>query len=143
MGDEILMKKLIILPLLVMGLQAEGDRLAMVSKYKTMFSKIGQKREGVDPRKIDSVKAPFVQIKKEQKKKVVDGKTVEVKPVQQYILQAMVGRKVKISGQWYKLGDRVGDLKIAYAKSGVVWLKNSKFKKRLTMRKENAKISIK
>jgi hypothetical protein len=143
MGDEILMKKLMILPLLVMGLEADNSRLAMVSEYKTMFAKIGQKREGVDPRKIDSVKAPFVQTQTEQKKKVVNGKTVEVKPVQQYVLQAMVGNKAKISGQWYKLGDSVGDLKVVYAKSGIVWLKNSEFKKRLTMRKENAKISIK
>ncbi len=140
MGDEILMKKLIILPLLAIYLDANDSRLAMVAEYKSMFSKIGEKRIGVDPRVIDSVKTPFVMVKKEQPK-IVNGEVVE--PASEFVLQALINKKVKINGKWYGINDDIGDLKVVSIKSGVVWLKNSEFKKRLTMRKENAKISIK
>ena len=80
MGDEVLIKKvykkLIILPFLAIYLNAEDSRLAMISEYKTMFSKIGEKREGVSSRAIDSVKTPFVQ-KKKPKQQVVGGKVVK------------------------------------------------------------------
>ena len=140
MGDEILMKKFIILPLLTICLEANDSRLAMVSEYKSMFSKIGEKRIGVDPRVIDSVKTPFVMVKKEQPK-IVNGEIVE--PASEFVLQALINKKAKINGKWYGVNDDIGDLKVVSIKNGVVWLKNSEFKKRLTMRKENAKISIK
>ncbi len=140
MGDEILMKKLIILPLLAIYLQANENRLAMVSEYQTMFSKIGEKRVGIDQRDIDAVKTPFMKIKKEQPK-VVDGKVQPLKEV--LTLQAIVNKRAKISGQWYGIGDELDAMKIVSIASGVVWLKNSEYKKRLIMRKENAKISIK
>lgn len=134
------MKRLIILPFLVIYLGANDNRFAMVSEYKSMFSKIGEKRVGVDNRLIDAVKTPFVIVKKEQPK-IVNGDIVQ--PTAEFILQAMVNKKAKINGKWYGLNDDVGDLKVVSIKNGVVWLKNSEFKKRLTMRKENAKISIK
>ena len=137
------MKKLIILPILAIYLQADDSRLAMVSEYKTMFSKIGEKRQGVDVRKIDALKSPFVNMKKPEVK-TVDGKVVEVQQVDQgFVLQAIVNKKIKISGNWYGLGDEVSDLKVVSIRNGIVWLKNSEYKKRLTIRKENAKISIK
>ncbi len=143
MGDEILMKKLIILPVLAIYLQANDSRLAMVSEYKTMFSKIGEKRVGVDVRKIDALSSPFVKVKKPKAVKVVDGETIEEVVIPEFVLQAIVNKKVKISGKWYKLGDEVGDLKVSSIHKGIVWLKSSDYKKRLTMRKENAKFSIK
>jgi hypothetical protein len=143
MGDEILMKKLIILPILAIYLQANDSRLAMVSEYKTMFSKIGEKRVGVDVRKIDALSSPFVKVKKPKTVKTVDGEVIEEVVTPEFVLQAIVNKKVKISGKWYKLGDEVGDLKISSIRKGVVWLKSSDYKKRLTMRKENAKFSIK
>jgi hypothetical protein len=144
MGDEILMnnsiKKLIILPFVAIYLNADDNRLAMVVEYKNMFSKIGEKRIGVDPRKIDSVKSPFEKVEKKQPK-IVDGKVVIPKP--EFVLQAIVNKRAKISGKWYRVNDPIGDLKVVSIKNSVVWLKNSEFKKRLIMRKENAKISIK
>lgn len=134
------MKKLIILPLLAIYLEADDSRLAMVAEYKSMFSKIGERRVGVDHRMIDAVKTPFVIVKKEQPK-IVNGEVVE--PSSEFVLQAMINKKAKINGTWYGVNDDVGDLKVVSIKNGVVWLKNSEFKKRLTMRKENAKISIK
>ncbi len=140
MGDEILMKRLIIIPFLAIYIQADDSRLAMVSEYKTMFAKIGKKRIGIDPRKIDAVKTPFVKVEKKQIQ-TTDGNSVDVKSA--FVLQAMFNKKVKISGAWYKLGDEVDNMKIISIRNDTVWLKNSEFKKRLTMRKENAKISIK
>jgi hypothetical protein len=143
MGDEILMKKLIILPILAIYLQANDNRLAMVSEYKKMFSKIGEKRVGVDDRKIDALSSPFVKVKKPKATKVVDGEVIEEVVVPEFVLQAIVHKKVKISGRWYRLGDEVGDLKVSSIRKGVVWLKSSDYKKRLTIRKDNAKFSIK
>lgn len=134
------MKKLIILPFLAIYLEANDSRVAMVAEYKSMFSKIGERRIGVDPRIIDAVKTPFVMVKKEQPK-IVNGEVVEASS--EFILQAMINKKAKINGKWYGVNDDIGDLKVVSVKNGVVWLKNSEFKKRLTMRKENAKISIK
>lgn len=134
------MKKLIILPFLAIYLEANDSRVAMVAEYKSMFSKIGERRIGVDPRIIDAVKTPFVMVKKEQPE-IVNGEVV--KASSEFILQAMINKKAKINGKWYGVNDDIGDLKVVSVKNGVVWLKNSEFKKRLTMRKENAKISIK
>ena len=134
------MKKLIILPFLAIYLEANDSRVAMVAEYKSMFSKIGERRIGVDPRIIDAVKTPFVMVKKEQPE-IVNGEVV--KASSEFILQAMINKKAKINGKWYGVNDDIGDLKVVSVRNGVVWLKNSEFKKRLTMRKENAKISIK
>ena len=112
MGDEILMKKLIILPLLAIYLEANDSRLAMVSEYQSMFSKIGEKRVGVDHRTIDSVKTPFVQVKK------VNGEVVK-KQASPFVLQAIVNRRAKIDGKWYSLSDDIGDLKVVSIK--MVW----------------------
>ena len=144
MGDEILMKKTIVLAFLAIYLHAEDERIAMVSDYQKMFRKIGEKRIGIDNRKIDALATPFVKSEKAKKKtKVVEGKVVVVAPKPDFVLQAIINKKVKINGSWYALGDTVGDLKVASIKNSTVWLKNRDFKKRLTMRKENAKISIK
>jgi len=147
MGDEVLiknMKKIIVLPLLITCLNAEDSRLAMVSEYQNMFSRIGQKRVGVDPRVIDSLRTPFVEVKKAKAKvktKVVNGEIVA--PMPSFLLQAIVNKKAKISGRWYGINDEVSGLKLVSIRNGVVWLRSSDYKKRLTMRKENAKISIK
>ncbi len=137
-------KIFMVLPILITTINAEDNRLAMVSEYKDMFSRIGQKRVGVDPRVIDSIRTPFIEVKKAKAKveqKVVNGESVSVMPT--YFLQAIVNKKAKISGKWYGINDEVAGLKLVSIRNGVVWLKNSDYKKRLTMRKENAKISIK
>lgn len=140
MGDEILMKKLIILPFLAIYLQASDDRFALVQEYQQMFSKIGEKRQGVDPRKIDAINIPFVTVEKEVKTE--EGKVILPKPKEELSLQALVNNRAKISGQWYGIGDEIQDLKVVSIENGAVWLQNRDYKKRLSMRKENAKISI-
>ena len=140
MGDEVLMKKLMIIPLLAVSLSANSvnaDKEALILEYKDMFEKISQKRIGVDESKIDNLNAPFLKIEKEVKKEE------SKKFVEPFLLQAIFGNKVKISGKWYKLNDTVSGMRIIAIKPNYVWLKNDEARKKLIMGSKNEKISIK
>ncbi len=150
MGDEILMKKIISLTITasvaLFAAQENGTRTALIKDYKMMFERIGQKRIGADEKEIEKVNPPFIRLTKEEAKKIVvkkDGTKVAVK--QEYTLQAILNDRAKISGKWYKKGDAIGDYLLATIKNDVVYLqsKTDDFKKRLTLRKKNEKISIK
>ena len=125
-------------------LPAQGERLALIQEYKMMFSKIGEKRIGANPSEIETVRPPFIRLSKEEAKKVVvrkDGTKVAVQ--RGYELQAIVNNRAKINGTWYKVGDKIDDFTFVSIVGSGVFLKNSEFKKRLTLRKKNEKISIK
>ncbi len=151
MGDEILMKKFILAVTLTgMGAtlfaQGSNDHVALIKDYKMMFDRIGQKRIGAPEREIESVKPPFIRLTKEEVKQVVvkkDGTKVAVKSG--YALQAIMNDRAKISGKWYRLGDKVDDFILSSIKNNAVFLQSQtdEFKKRLTLRKKNEKISIK
>ncbi len=153
MGDEVLMKKLWIVTLasslaaLYAGdVQSGGERIALIKDYKMMFERIGQQRIGVDTHKIESVHSPFVRLKKEETKKMVvkkDGTKIAVKAKAQFALQAIVNKRAKISGKWYSVGDKVDEFTLASIQSNGIFLENNEFKKRLTLRKKNEKITIK
>ena len=126
--------------------QEHSRRIALIQDYKMMFERISQKRIGVHEKEIERVKPPFIRLTKEEEKKIVvkkDGTKVAVK--QEYTLQAILNDRAKISGKWYKKGDAIGDYLLATIKNDVVFLqsKTDDFKKRLTLRKKNEKISIK
>ncbi len=121
-----------------------ANRVALIEEYKMMFSKIGEKRIGASTREIESVRPPFIRLTKEEAKKVIvkkDGTKVAVKSG--YVLQAIVNDRAKINGKWYKLGEKIDDFTLSSIQSSGVFLKNNEFKKRLTLRKRNEKISIK
>jgi len=121
----------------------EDDKLALIKEYKEMFDRISRERKGVDDQEIDRLAEPFVKPKKVAKK-AEPTKKGEAKPKPPtYQLQAIFNKRAKISGVWYKVGDEIHGMKLVSIKGNVVWLKNSSFRKRLTLRKENAKISIK
>ena len=125
-------------------LPAGSQRVALIQEYKMMFSKIGEKRSGATPESIEAVHPPFIRLSKEEAKKVVvkkDGTKVAVK--RGYALQAIVNHRAKINGSWYKIGDKIDDFTLASIGRSGVFLKNSEFKKRLTLRKKNENISIK
>ncbi len=145
------MKKFIVVAT-VMGisslLYAKGsnEHVALIKDYKMMFDRIGEKRIGAPEREIESVKPPFIRLTKEEVKQVVvkkDGTKVAVK--KGYELQAIMNDRVKISGKWYKLGDKIDDFILATIKNNAVFLQSrtDEFKKRLTLREKNEKISIK
>ncbi len=120
-------------------------KIALIKDYKMMFERIGKKRVGAAQSEIESVRPPFVRLTKEEKKRIVkvkpDGTKVAIQP--KYELQAIVNNRAKISGKWYKLGEKVEDFTLSSIKNNGVFLKNNEFKKRLTLRKKNEKISIK
>ncbi len=153
MGDEVLMKTLVILLLFVLMLfsNTTSNKEASIEKFRFMFEKIGEKRVGVNDAKVDSIVIPFEKpivkkiVKKDSKsdKKVTKQVVQPKKTIVSYELQAILNKRAKINGKWYKLNSKIDDYKIISIKDGVVWLKNSMHKKRLTIRKKNEKITIK
>ncbi len=146
------MKRIMMMTLCAGGVLWAGEvqtppadkQLALVKEYKEMFDKISRQRVGVPEREIESLAEPFVPPKKRSKKVETPKKGAGAKVVTpSYALQAIMNDRAKISGRWYHVGDDVHGMKLISIKDGVVWLKNSSFRKRLTLRKENAKISIK
>ena len=140
------MKKLVIIPILALNMLAnssidQNSKEALIKEYKEMFSKISRKRTGVDEVKIDNLNSPFLQVKKSVVN--VERNVTKSGYVQPFSLQAIFGHKVKISGSWYKLGDKVNGMKLISIKGNHVWLKNEKFRKKLIMGSKNEKISIK
>ena len=140
MGDEIPMKKYLVLPIMVTALFANNSD-SLIAEYKNMFDKIGEKRLGVDESKIDALKAPFVTVKK--KEVAVKNTKKNEKIDQGFVLQAILNKSAKISGKWYKLHEKVHGMKIISVRGNYVWLKNDEFRKKLTLGVKNEKISIK
>ncbi len=68
MGDEIPMKKYLILSIVTTAIfaNATSHHDNLVAEYKNMFEKIGEKRIGVDESDIDALKAPFVTVEKKK-----------------------------------------------------------------------------
>jgi hypothetical protein len=138
MGDEILMKKLWILPLLALYLHSDQNRIALVADYKSMFEDIGKKRTGVSENNIDHLKSPFVVVEKPKAK--VDGNST--KEMGQ-VLQVIVNKRAKISGKWYGVGEMAGEMKVVSILKNEVTLKSDEKTKRLKMRNKSEKFSIK
>ncbi len=140
------MKKLMIIPVLALNLIANSgekkiDKEALIAEYKDMFKKISQKRIGIDDAKIDNLDSPFIKVKKEEIAKVEtnSSKSGFTSP---FDLQAIFGNRAKISGQWYKLDDKVNGLKLISIRGNHVWLKNDEYRKKLILGSKNEKISI-
>lgn len=139
------MKKIgIMIPVLAFNVLAHAgavqtDKEALIAEYRDMFQKISQKRIGIDESKIDQLKAPFLT----EEKKIEVKKTKETKHSEPFELQAIFGKRAKISGHWYKVHDEVNGMKVVLIGDGFVWLKNDQYRKKLTMGNRNEKISIK
>ncbi len=138
MGDEVLMKKLWILPLLALYLHSDNNRIALVAHYKSMFEDIGKKRTGVDDNNINRLKSPFVVVKKPKIKS--DGNSTKETG---QVLQVIVNNRAKISGKWYGVGEMAGEMKVVSIFKDEVTLKNDEKTKRLKMRNRSEKFSIK
>ena len=141
MGDEVSMKKYLILAIGTTTLLANSHHEDLVAQYKTMFEKIGEKRLGVEESNIDALRAPFVTV---EKKKKVASEGPKAKPIDQgFVLQAILNKSAKISGKWYTLHGEVKGMKIISVRDNYVWLKNDEFRKKLILGSKNEKISIK
>ncbi len=142
------MKKLVIIPILALNLLAKtgenrDDKEALIAEYKDMFSRISQKRVGVDESLIDRLDSPFLKVEKKEVVKIEDSSSDKKGFVEPFALQAIFGNRAKISGKWYKLNDNVNGMKVVSINGTHVWLKNSEFRKKLTIGSKNEKISIK
>ena len=141
MGDEVSMRKYLILAIGTTTLLANSHHEDLVAQYKTMFEKIGEKRLGVEESNIDALRAPFVTV---EKKKKVASEGPKAKPINQgFVLQAILNKSAKISGKWYRLHGEVKGMKIISVRDNYVWLKNDEFRKKLILGSKNEKISIK
>ena len=124
----------------------ESVRIALIKDYQMMFNRIGEQRVGAEVSKIEATRSPFVRLKPKEESKVIvkkDGTKIAVKAKTEFALQAIVNNRAKISGKWYKVGDKINEYTLATVQSGSVFLQNNEYKKRLTLRKKNENITIK
>ena len=115
------------------------DKSYLIKEYQEMFQKISQKRVGLDDSEITKVKPPFIKIVKKSGTKSAEKKKKE----QVLVLEAILGNRVMINGNWYKLYQNIGDLKIVSIRGDDVFLRGNGIKVKLTIRKKNANITIK
>jgi hypothetical protein len=158
MGDYILMKKLLILsivslvPLAVMA-STEAPNPAQVQKVKpaetpdhAMINKqiqeIKPPRTGVKAADVLKTKSPFILLKTDKDGKKTTyavKKRVKLPPLR---MESAINKNVKISGKWYKEGDRVRQYTILKVSSGEVLLKSKKKELKLFQNQKNEKIQF-
>ena len=117
------------------------DKQSLIREYQEMFQKISQKRVGLQDSQIAKVKPPFLKIVK--KKKGTKSASRDANKKVQLVLEAILGNRVMINGNWYSLHQSVGSYKIVSIKDDTVCLKGDTTKLKLKIRKKNANIIIK
>ena len=158
MGDYILMKKLLILsivslvPLAVMA-STEAPSPAQVQKVKPaetpnhaqinkQIQEIKPPRTGVKASDVLTTKSPFILLKTDKDGKKTTyavKKRVKLPPLK---MESSINKNVKISGKWYKEGDRVRQYTILKVSSGEVLLKSKKKELKLFQNQKNDKIQF-
>jgi hypothetical protein len=112
-----------------------------VKAYDQIFSKIGEKRIGVDSKLIEGTANPFIVSRGDS---LGDENVTEEKII--YILEVIFDKKAKINGIWYHQEDSVGDFKLVKVNRNFVILQNELEKNELYIRTKddsNFKISYK
>ena len=146
MGDEILktlLKCFVVLAVVAISAFSK-ETLSLgneVKAYDQIFSKIGEKRIGVDAKLIEGTLNPFIVSRGDS---IVDGNITEAKAV--YVLEATFDKKAKINGVWYHQKDTIGDFKLVKVNRNFVVLQNELEKNELYIRTKddsNFKISYK
>lgn len=140
MGDEILMKKLLIPFMCTTFLFAnapdpEEKMGTLVQDIKMMFDKIGERRVGIDESKINTLATPFLEVGSKNQPIAQESEQIPV-------LQAILNKKVKVNGKWYGLYEKIGDFEIVSITSGSILLKNNEEKLTLSIRKKNENIKL-
>lgn len=129
---------ILLISLALFGIQnaiaKEGISLEQeVKEYDQIFSKIANKRVGVDVKNINEISNPFVVQSSEQ-----NSSDVNI-PVQapEYSLEAIVDRKVKINGQWYWINETIESFKITKITQKSVILANEIEQKELFIKTQD------
>ncbi len=152
------MKKLLILsivslvPLAVMA-STEAPSPAQVQKVKPaetpnhaqinkQIQEIKPPRTGVKAADVLTTKSPFILLKTDKDGKKTTyavKKRVKLPPLR---MESSINKNVKISGKWYKEGDRVRQYTILKVSSGEVTLKSKKKELKLFQNQKNEKIQF-
>lgn len=129
---------ILLISLALFGIQnaiaKEGISLEQeVKEYDQIFSKIANKRVGVDVKNINEISNPFVVQSSEQ-----NSSDVNI-PVQapEYSLEAIVDRKVKINGKWYWINETIESFKITKITQKSVILANEIEQKELFIKTQD------
>jgi len=129
---------ILLISLALFGIQnaiaKEGISLEQeVKEYDQIFSKIANKRIGVDVKNINEISNPFVVQSSEQ-----NSSDLKI-PVQEpeYSLEAIVDRKVKINGQWYWINETIESFKITKITQKSVILANEIEQKELFIKTQD------
>jgi len=144
MGDNILMKKLLVLSLFPLAVFA-GTSMNSHETISQQIAEIKPARAGVSSRAVSRVKSPFIYLKtitKRGKKVTVveEKRRIKFKPLK---LESAINKNVKINGKWYKEGDRVREYTIINVSSGMAHLKSKKRELKLYLDSKNDKIQFK
>ncbi|CAA6826688.1 MAG: Unknown protein [uncultured Sulfurovum sp.] len=108
-----------------------------VSQIKNMVSKIHQKREGISLSTLETTKAPFVKVVKENNVMVME--TPKIEEVN-FTLHAILNGKAYINDGWKRLDDNVTGYTVKYIGSKGVVLRNKNEIRKLFLKKEREKI---
>lgn len=157
MGDNVLMKISIFFTIIIaLNLHAQNMNVEWVDQQ---IDAILPKRSGIDENSINNIKEPFVFLKDEQnitepefqeqeliatEVMLPDGTIqTEVVKLEPPKLTAIINKNALIDKQWYKLDDKVRDMKIIKIGKTEVLLKD-RYNKNITLyiTQENEKIKL-
>lgn len=110
-----------------------------VKEYDQIFSKIANKRVGVNINNINEISNPFVVQSSEQNSSDLNIPMQEP----EYSLEAIVDRKVKINGKWYWINETIESFKIIKITQRSVILSNEIEQKELFIKtKDRSNVEI-
>jgi len=137
------MKKLLLSVLLPLTISANTLNSSHET-IKTQIEEIKPPRSGVSNKQIVKVKSPFLYLKtvKRNGKKVTviaEKKRIKLAPLK---LESAINKNAKISGKWYKEGDRVRGYTVMKVSSGEVLLKSKRKELKLYLKQKNDKINF-
>ena len=139
MGDKSLMKKLLLIPgILVLFLNADLS----VNQIENMIVKIHEKRKGADLKTLNQTKEPFV-VRQEEEKETVYLPPVVVKVETKMSLHAIMNGKAYINDSWKGINDKIFGYTLVYiGKRGVVLKNGNQIKKLFLHEKRDNFIKI-
>lgn len=132
--------------LIILSLNLFANELQWVDEQ---INAIQPPREGIRKSKVNSIKSPFIFLKKETSskakvKKVTKTKRANIisKSEKRLRLEAVINKSALINGKWYKLLDRVGKYKLIDITKENVILSFKRKKLLLSLKKRNSKIKF-
>lgn len=95
-----------------------------------------------DPFIYNRKKTPKAKVTVKKEKKIVKKTSIKPKEITPLTLQALLNNRAKISGKWYKKGDRIRGLKLLHFSQNSVTLKSASKEDRLILKKKTNKIRL-